>query len=213
MKRTAPKSPSAQGLTPEQQKLAEKLTNLQRGVVIGVVAGKSQRQAYRDAGGKAKTDEAADASVSQILSNVKVADFYNSLRAEAATEAVMTRTQALERLTLMATTEITDVAEFAAMDVKRVGKDGEETTEEETIWRIKDSGELGPRARAAIKSVTMTKMGPKIELYDAQNAMAQLAKLQGWEAAQKIDHSGGIALLDKEDYKRARAEMLKSDDC
>lgn len=213
MKRTAPKPPSAPGLTPEQQKLAEKLTNLQRGVVIGVVAGKSQRQAYRDAGGKAKTDEAADASVSQILSNVKVADFYNSLRAEAATEAVMTRTQALERLTLMATTEITDVAEFAAMDVKRVGKDGEESIEEETIWRIKDSAELGPRARAAIKSVTMTKMGPKIELYDAQNAMAQLAKLQGWEAAQKIDHSGGIALLDKEDYKRARAEMIKSDDC
>ena len=39
------------------------------------------------------------------------------------------------------------------------------------------------------------------------------AKLLGLEAAQKIDHSGGIALLDKEDYKRARAEMLKSDDC
>jgi phage terminase small subunit len=213
MKRTAPKPPSAPGLTPEQQKLAEKLTNLQRGVVIGVVAGKSQRQAYRDAGGKAKADEAADVIVSKMLSDARVKAFYKSLISEATTDAVMTRTQALERLTLMATTEITDILEFVTLDVKRAGPDGEETIEEETIWRMKDSPEVERRARAAIKSVTMTKMGPKIEMYDARDAMAQLAKLQGWEAAQKIDHSGGIALLDKEDYKRARAEMLKSDDC
>ena len=213
MKRTAPKPPSAPGLTPEQQKLAEKLTNLQRGVVIGVVAGKSQRQAYRDAGGTAKSDEAADVIVSKMLSDTRVKAFYKSLISEATTDAVMTRTQALERLTLMATTEITDILEFVTIDVKRAGPDGEETTEEETIWRMKDSPEVERRARAAVKSVTMTKMGPKIEMYDARDAMAQLAKLQGWEAAQKIDHSGGIALLDKEDYKRARAEMLKSDDC
>lgn len=214
MKRTAPKPPSAPGLTPEQQKLAEKLTNLQRGVVIGVVAGKSQEQAYSEArGAPAKTPAAARAVVSRMLTDVNVKAFYDSLRSAATTDAVMTRTQALERLTLMATTEITDILEFVTIDVKRAGPDGEETTEEETIWRMKDSPEVERRARAAIKSVTMTKMGPKIEMYDARDAMAQLAKLQGWEAAQKIDHSGGIALLDKEDYKRARAEMLKSDDC
>ena len=39
-------------LTPEQETLSAALTNLQRLTVLGVVEGKSQRQAYRDAGGK-----------------------------------------------------------------------------------------------------------------------------------------------------------------
>lgn len=39
-------------MTPEQQALADKLTNLQRGVVMEIVAGKTQLQAYYDAGGK-----------------------------------------------------------------------------------------------------------------------------------------------------------------
>lgn len=174
-------------MTPEQQALSDALTKLQRGVVLGVVAGKSQRQAYRDAGGKAKTDASADAVVSEMLSDPKVDAFYQYLIAQAANSSVMTREQALERLTLMASTEITDILEFVTVDVKRAGKDGEDETIEETIWRMKDSQEVERRARAAIKSVTMTKMGPKIEMYDARDAISQLAKMQGWEATQKTE--------------------------
>lgn len=78
-------------MTPEQQALADKLTNLQRGVVLGVVAGKSQRQAYYDAGGKAKTDEAADTSAYEIMSRPEVMAFYNSLIAQVAAKAIWTR--------------------------------------------------------------------------------------------------------------------------
>lgn len=78
-------------LTSEQQALADKLTNLQRGVVLGVVAGKSQRQAYYDAGGKAKTDEAADTSAYEIMSRPEVVAFYNSLIAQVAAKAIWTR--------------------------------------------------------------------------------------------------------------------------
>ena len=177
-------------MTPEQQALSDALTKLQRGVVLGVVAGKSQRQAYRDAGGKAKTDASADAVVSEMLSDPKVDAFYQSLIAQAANSSVMTREQALERLTLMASTEITDILEFVTVDVKRAGKDGEEETVEETIWRMKDSPEVERRARAAIKSVTMTKLGPKIEMYDARDAISQISKMQGWDVvAQKGEDS------------------------
>lgn len=176
-------------MTPEQQALADKLTNLQRGTVLGVVAGKSQRQAYRDAGGKAKTDETADASASEILSHPEVKAFYDSLIASAAKSSIMTREEALERLTLIASTEITDILDFRTVEVKTVGKDGEEETDEQTIWLMRDSPEIEKRARAAIKSVTMTKQGPKIEMYDARDAIVQLAKMQGWEAPAKIDHT------------------------
>lgn len=74
-------------MTPEQKKLADKLTNLQRLTVLGVVAGKSQRQAYYDAGGRAKTDESADATVSELLSNPMVKEFQDSLMQEAAKKA------------------------------------------------------------------------------------------------------------------------------
>lgn len=77
-------------LTPEQQVLADRLTNLQRGTVLGVVAGKSQRQAYRDAGGKAKTDEAADTSAYEIMSRPEVAVFYAALVGAVAKTAAIT---------------------------------------------------------------------------------------------------------------------------
>lgn len=200
-------------MTPEQQALADKLTNLQRGVVLGVVAGKSQRQAYFDAGGKSKSDDAADVVVSRMLGTARVKAFYDSLVSNVAKGAILTRERALERLTLMAETEITDILEFVTVPVKKVGNDGEEEIAEETIWRMKDSPEVERRAKAAIKSVTMTKQGPKIEMYDARDAISQIAKMEGWEAAQKIEHKGAVGLLNAADYKKARKEMLKDDDC
>lgn len=176
-------------LTPEQQSLSDQCTKLQRLLVLGVVSGKSNRQAYRDAGGRAKDDKTADASASEILSNPKVDAFYRSMIESVVSDAIMTRSEALERLTLMATTEITDILEFRTVEVMRKGRDGEDEESEETIWLMKDSPEIKRRASAAIKSVTMTKQGPKIEMYDARDAIAQLAKMQGWEAAQKIDHT------------------------
>lgn len=177
-------------MTPKQQELSEQLTKLQRQTVIGVVSGMSQREAYRNAGGKAKSDGAADAVVSEMLSSPKVDAFYRSLINEAATEAVLTRQEALERLSLMATTRITDILEFEQVEVPTINPiTEEEGTKTETIWRMKNSDQVEARAAASIKSVTMTKMGPKIEMYDARDAIAQIAKMQGWEAAQKVENT------------------------
>lgn len=192
-------------MTEDQERLSAQLTNLQRLTVLGVVEGKSQRQAYYDAGGKAKTDASADATASEILSDPMVDAFYQSLIAEVAKSSILTRERALERLTLMAETEITDILEFVTVDVKKVGKDGEEETEEETIWRMFDSPEVQRKARAAIKSVTMTKQGPKIEMYDATSAIQQIAKMQGWEAPSKTEVTlKQRAATDLEDDELAR---------
>lgn len=76
-------------LTPKQEALSQELTNLQRLTVLGVVAGKSQRQAYYDAGGKAKNDEAADAIVSRMLKNPCVSSFMDCLMVEKAKQSVL----------------------------------------------------------------------------------------------------------------------------
>lgn len=201
-------------MTPEQQKLSDELTNLQRGVVLGVVTGKSQREAYYAAGGKAKSDEAADASASEILSNPTVKAFHDSLIADAVSDAVLTRQQALERLSLMAATEITDILDFRTVEVQTIGKDGDMETAQETIWTMRDSPDVERKAKAAIKSVTMTKFGPKIEMYDATSAIAQIAKMQSWDAPAKLDLNAtvGVSVLTPADYKAAREEMLGKDD-
>lgn len=86
-------------LTSEQQALADKLTNLQRGVVLGVVAGKSYEEAYADAKQKpAKNAETARAIVSRMLTDVNVRAFYDSLVAVAAGEAQITLKTLLEEL-------------------------------------------------------------------------------------------------------------------
>lgn len=172
-------------MTPDQQALADACTNLQRLTVLGVIAGKTQRQAYYDAGGKAATDEAADTSAYEIMSKPEPKAFYDSLLAEAVDKAIMTRSQALARLSLVADTRITDILEFETVDVS--SDDGENKTE--TIWRMKESVELQERAAASIKSVTMTKFGPKIEMYDATAAIGQMAKMQGWDAPEKVAHT------------------------
>lgn len=85
-------------MTPKQQELSAQLTNLQRLTVLGVVEGKSQRQAYYDAGGTAKTDETADASVSRMLSDVTVRAFYDSMVGCIAEEAQITLKTLLDEL-------------------------------------------------------------------------------------------------------------------
>lgn len=184
-------------LTDSQQELAEKLTKLQRRVVINLVSGMSQRQAYYSAGGSAQTDAAADANVSRMLSDAKVSAFYESLTARAESDAVMSRQEALERLSKMARVSITDIAEFSEY---QAGEDESGDPVMATSWRIKNSQDMSPEAASAIKSVTATKMGPKLELHDPAAAMKQLAELQGWNSATKHDHTSSDGSMSPAKY-------------
>jgi phage terminase small subunit len=74
-------------LTEEQEKMASELTKLQRRTVMGVLEGKSNRQAYYEAGGASKTHESADATVSRMLSDTKVRSFMDSVMNSATEKA------------------------------------------------------------------------------------------------------------------------------
>lgn len=185
-------------LTPEQLELATQLTPLQRKYVIALVSSNmSQRQAYIHAGGKAKTPEAQDASATQILSKVKVKAFYESLLNSAATSAVMTREEALERLSKSARIKITDICTFKLVELK--GPDDKVVLN--TVWEMKNAEDIDPDVAACIKSVTFTKTGPKIELYDANGSIKLLSDMQGWNAPRKQEITGkdGSALAIKAD--------------
>lgn len=96
-------------LTQEQAALADGLNGRQKLFVFGLMSGKTQRQAYYDAGGTAKTDQTADACASEILSNPKVKAFYDSLMDKAAEEAQVDAAYVLKRLVEIDQMDVLDI--------------------------------------------------------------------------------------------------------
>jgi len=186
-------------LTAEQLELASKLTPLQRKFVLELIKpGTSQRQAYLTAGGKGKTESAQDSSATTMFSNVKVKAFYDSLLSLIASDSIMTKQEALERLSKSARATIHDICTFK---FTQVGEDENGNPVMQTVWEMKSTEEIDPVIAASIKSVTLTKAGPKIEMYDATGSIKILSDLQGWNAPKKQEITGkdGSALAIKAD--------------
>ncbi len=174
-------------LTPEQMEMANGLTHLNRMTVIHVVGGMSHRAAYRAAGGKAKKDSSADSTVSKMLSSDKVKAFYDSLIAIAATSSIMTREEAMQILTNQARTNVSDIADFRKI---KVGDDEDGDPVYQTVWDLKNSDELTPEQAASIMEVSAGKDGLKFKMHDQKAAIKQLTEMEGWNAAQRMEHTG-----------------------
>lgn len=171
----------------EQKLLFGQLTTLQQFVCTGIIAGKSQRQAYYDAGGTAANDQTADAVVSRLLSEAKVKAFLDSMKESAVSDAVMSRQEALEKLSNLARTDLKDLVEFGEYEL---GSDGDGNPIVQASWRIKDSAMQDPNKMAAISELTAGKDGIKIKTHSPVTAIQQLAKMQGWESATKHEITG-----------------------
>ena len=59
----------------------------------------------------------------------------------------------------------------------------------QATWEFKDSVLCDQKKLAAISELSATKDGIKIKTHSQIQAIQQLAKMQGWESAQKVDHT------------------------
>ena len=173
-------------MTPEQKALFDQLTELQQRTAINVLAGMTQRAGYYAAGGTAKSDEVADATASELLSNPKVKAFMDAMKEAAVTEAVMSRTEALERLSNFARTDLKDLVEFGQYEL---GQDDDGNPVIQSSWKIKDSALQDPMKLAVISELTAGRDGIKIKTHSPLAAIKQLADMQGWDSPKKLDHS------------------------
>lgn len=173
--------------TEKQTELASKLTPLQRKFIIELIKpNTSQRQAYIKAGGTAKGEASQDSAAHRMFSNVQVRNFYDSMMETKTISSIMSRDEALERLSKSARVKITDICSFKYIELE--GKDGE--TYFDTVWTMKNAEDIDPDIASCIKSVSFTKNGPKIELYDANGSIKLLADMEGWNAPKKTELSG-----------------------
>lgn len=175
-------------MTPEQQALFDNLTQLQQRMATNVLAGMSQRAAYVQAGGKGSTETVIDSSASEILRNPQVKAFMDSMKVQAISDAIMTREEMLARLSLFARKGVKDIVRFETSQIGMNMETGEPVLQ--TGWFIPD--DVPEENLAIIESLEGGKSAPKIKTYSALQAMQQIAKLQGYEAAQKVDNTHRI---------------------
>lgn len=181
-------------LTEEQEILGAGLTKLQRLTAIHYASGTmSQREAYRAAGGRAKTDNTADASVSEILCNPKVKAFYESLIKQVESDSIMSREECLERLTRIGRSSVKDLATFRRV---QVGDDENGDPVYQSVWEFKNDGELTEEQAELIHELSATRSGIKLRMHSAPEAIKTIAAMQGYEAPKKIEHGGLIGNVD-----------------
>lgn len=174
-------------MTDAQRALFDQLTVLQQRTAINVLSGMSQRDAYKAAGGKAKSEAAADQVACVMLRNIKVKAFMDSMLGEAVSDAVMSRQEAMERLTSLARISLADLIEFGTYEL---GEDGEGNPIVQTSFKIRDSALQDPKALPAIAELTAGRDGIKIKQHSPLQALKQLADLQGWNAPVKQEVTG-----------------------
>lgn len=183
----------------EQQALFDQLTQLQQRVATNVLAGMSQRIAYYQAGGSAKTDESADATASEILSNPTVKAFMDSMKVQAVSDAIMSREEAMKILTTLGRGNLTDIVKFKTSHVGQHAETGADI--HQTTWMIDEELQANdPDKLMIISELEVGKNGPKIKQHSKVAAIAQLAKMGGWESASKheISGPGGGPILTKD---------------
>lgn len=163
-------------MTDEQKELFDKLTPLQQKVATNVVSGMSNIDAYRAAGGKASTQESAEATVSELLSNLKVKSFIDSMKLEAVKGAVMSRQEMMETLTRLSRVNL---------PLNKLG--------------LLDLSSLNDEQLEALEQVQITEDGVKVKNYSKLSSMKQLADLAGYNEAQKVEHTI-INKADEEDW-------------
>ena len=85
-------------MTDEQQELHDSLTLLQRNFSINIINGMTKKQAYFNAGGKAKSDGAVRLSIHQIITKHNVSEYLKQMKAVAAGIQLLTSADVAEAL-------------------------------------------------------------------------------------------------------------------
>lgn len=147
-------------------------------------ASKAYRRAYS---AEKMKPETIHKRASELLADGEVAGRIAELQQAAASAAVMSRQEALERLSGFARIDLADLIEFAEHEVG-VDENGQSIIQ--TAWRIKDSALQDPKKLAAIAELSAGRDGIKIKTHSPLQAIQQLAKMQGWESATKHELSG-----------------------
>lgn len=163
------------------------LTQKQEAFALAYFETGNASEAYRRAyNAENMKPESINRKAKEMLDHGKITARLVELNARAVSSAVMTRKEALERLSTFARTDLADLVEFGSYEIGE--QDGQPVIQ--AAWKIKDSILQDPTKLAAISELSATKDGVKIKTHSPLQAIQQLAKMQGWESATKHELTG-----------------------
>lgn len=184
-----------------------KLTQKQEAFCIAYIECGNASDAYRSAyNSENMKPETVNRKAKELTDNGKIAARIKELNSKAVTDAVMTRQEAMERLSGIARTDLADLVEFGTYEL---GSDQDGNPIIQSAWKIKDSALQDPEKMSAIAELTAGRDGAKIKTHSPLQAIQQLAKMQGWEAAAKIDHTTNGESLNAATPAQAAIERFK----
>ena len=164
-----------------------KLSGKQEDFCLAYLETGNASEAYRRAyGGTNMKPATIHRRAFDLMENSKMKARIAELNSAAVSAAVMTRQEALERLSGFARTDLADLVEFGEYEI---AEDADGAPVMQASWRIKPDTLRDKKKMAAIAELTASKDGIKIKTHSPLAAIQQLAKIQGWEAAQKLDHT------------------------
>ncbi len=146
--------------------------------------GKGKAEAYKDAGGKSATYDDQCSVSSRMSSNVNVKSFLQSIYDQQLTNSVMTRQEALEKLSNIGRTSINDLVTYGKY---QVGEDEEGNPIFQSCWEFKKSVKNDPKKMEAISELSAGPHGLKIKLEGQTKGIEGLRKMEGWDAPEKVE--------------------------
>lgn len=169
----------------EQEMLFANLNTFQKKLAPLILEEVSPLDAYRRIKpDSTNSDIAARSIVSRSMKSIKMTTFINSVSSKMISDAIMTRKEALERLTVFARANLGEMVDFKTVIYKVDEREVKQAT-----WSLKDSSTQNPNHLAAISELSTSSQGIKVKLHSASDAIKQLAAMQGWNQAEKVDHT------------------------
>lgn len=172
-------------LTPEQLERFAVLDDEEKTLAMALLAGLSHLEGMRMAQpGSPASDSVMRQQAATMVKRVGFVAFMTAIHAGILSDAIMTRQEALERLSEMARGKLSSIISFSRENFGTGDK-----PDMRTAWDLTAEFVADPSLADNIAKMSNGLQGPKIEMYSAVGAIKQLSTMLGWNAAQKVDHT------------------------
>ena len=173
-------------MNPTQRKAFEALNDREQRFAIKILSGASGPEAI--AAGWPHTNE-RHLRAGTVRNRPHVHRFLTEMQCALIDDAIMSRNEAMERLTRIARTSITDV-----IDIKEINWGTDDNPDVQTMWQLRNNEE----ALETVSELKAGPNGPQIKLHDPLKAIKQMAEMNGWNANVGIDVNNGGTMLEGE---------------